>query len=55
MTTQLQDLEQLAAEGTARKLPQGPDRQDIIKKVGSFITQIASIQRSPASRKVEIK
>ena len=55
MTTQkLQDLEQLAAEllDTARKLPQGPDRQDALKKVGSFITKIASIQRAcfPQSR-----
>jgi len=58
MTTEkLQDLEQLAAEllETARKLPPGPDRQDVLKKVGSFIIQIASMQRSPASRKIEIK
>jgi hypothetical protein len=53
-TKRLQDLEELAAEllETARR---GPDRQDILKKVGSFVTQIASMQRSPASRKIAIK
>ena len=58
MTTKdLQDLEELAAEllAKARKLPPGPDRQDALKKVGSFVTQLASMQRSPAARKVEIK
>jgi hypothetical protein len=56
-TKQLQDLEQLAAEllEAARKLPPGPDRQDALKRVGSFVIQIASMQRSPASRKIEIK
>ena len=56
-TQQLQDLEQLAAEllETARKLPPGPDRQDALKRVGSFVIQIASMQRSPALRKIEIK
>jgi len=56
-TKRLQDLEELAAEllETARRLPPGPDRQDILKKVGSFVTQVASMQRSPASRKIAIK
>jgi hypothetical protein len=56
-TDQLQDLEQLAAEllETARKLPPGADRQDVLKKIGSFITQIGSLRRSPVSRKIEIK
>ncbi len=56
-TKQLQDLEQLAAEllETARKLPAGPDRQDVLKTIGSFVTQIAFMQRSPDSRKIEIE
>jgi hypothetical protein len=56
-TKQLQDLEQLAAEllETALKLPPGSDRQDALKTIGSFVTQIASMQRAPASRKIEIK
>ena len=55
--TKLQDLEELATEllEKGRKLPPGPDRQDALKKIGSFVTQIASMQRSPASRKIEIK
>lgn len=50
----LQDLEELAAEllEAARKLPPGRDRQDALKKIGSFA---ASLQRSPASRKIDIK
>jgi hypothetical protein len=57
ITKQLQDLEHLAAEllEPDRKLSPGPDRQDVLKKVGSFVTQIVSVQRSPASRKIEIK
>lgn len=58
MTIQkLQDLEELAAEllEAARKLPLGPDRQDALKKVGLFVTQIASLQRPPGSRKIDIK
>jgi len=57
ITNELQDLEELAAEllEKARKLPPGPDRQDALKKVGSFVTQLSSMQRSPASRKIEVK
>jgi len=53
----LQDLEELAADllEAARKLPPGPDRQDALKQVGSFVTQIACLQRSSASRKIDIK
>lgn len=53
----LQDLEELAADllEAARKLPPGPDRQDALKKVGSFVTQIAFLRRSSAARKIDIK
>ena len=56
-TKKLQDLEAMAAEllEQARKLPPGPDRQHALKTIGSFVTQIASMQRSPALRKIQIK
>jgi hypothetical protein len=53
----LRELEEMAAEllEQARELPPGPDRQQALKTIGSFVTQIASMKRSSVSRKIEIK
>jgi hypothetical protein len=44
--TKLQELEAMAAKLliTARKLPPGPERHNIIKEIGSFRAQIISLQ-----------
>jgi hypothetical protein len=44
--TKLQELEEMAAKllATARKLPPGPDRKDILLEIGRFRSQIVSLQ-----------
>ena len=43
---ELQDLERLLAKlfETARKLPAGPVRHDILKEIGKFIARIAALK-----------
>lgn len=42
----LQELEKMAAKllATARKIPPGPDRRDILEEIGRFRSQIVSLQ-----------
>jgi hypothetical protein len=44
--TKLQELEEMAAKllATARKLPPGPDRSNILREIGRFRVQIAALQ-----------
>jgi hypothetical protein len=45
-TARLQELEEMGAnlQATARKLPSGPDRHNILQEIGRFRTQIAALQ-----------
>jgi hypothetical protein len=45
-TETLQELEEMAAKllATARKLPPGPDRHNMLLEIGRFRTQIAALQ-----------
>jgi hypothetical protein len=45
-TARLQELEKMAAKllATARKLPPGPDRHNILQEIGRFRAQIAALQ-----------
>jgi hypothetical protein len=59
-TTKLQELEEMAAEllATARKLPPGPDRSNILQEIGRFRSQIISLQGvglRPARRGLRVK
>jgi hypothetical protein len=44
--TKLQELAKMAAKllETARKLPPGPDRHDILEEIGRFRSQITHLQ-----------
>jgi hypothetical protein len=44
--TKLQELEAMAAKllATARKLPPGPDRHNILQEIGRFRAQIVALQ-----------
>jgi hypothetical protein len=44
--TKLQELEEMASKllATARKLPPGPDRHEILNEIGRFRAQIATLQ-----------
>ena len=44
---ELQDLERLLAKlfETARKLPAGPVRHDILKEIGKFSARIAALKK----------
>ena len=44
--TKLKELEEMATKllATARKLPAGPDRHNILQEVGRFRAQIAALQ-----------
>jgi hypothetical protein len=44
--TKLQELEEMAAKllATARKLPPGPERSNILEEIGRFRSQIVSLQ-----------
>jgi hypothetical protein len=44
--TKLQELEEMATKllATARKLPPGPDRSNMLQEIGRFRSQIASLQ-----------
>ena len=46
--TKLQELAEMAAKllATARKLPPGPDRSNILQEIGRFRAQIAALQRA---------
>jgi hypothetical protein len=46
MKAKLQELEEWAAElqATARQLPSGPDRHDLLQEVGRFRAQVAAMQ-----------
>jgi hypothetical protein len=53
--TKLQELEDMAAKllATARKLPPGPDRNDILQEIGRFWSKIIALQEAaprPARR-----
>jgi hypothetical protein len=45
--TKLQELEDMAAKllATARKLPPGPDRNDILQEIGRFWSKIIACKR----------
>jgi hypothetical protein len=58
--TKLQELEQMAAKllATARELPPGPERSNIILEIGKFRSQIVSLQGigyRPAGRGLKAK
>ena len=59
--TRLRELEDMAAKqlATARKLPRGPDRNDILEEIGRFRLQIIALQeagsRRPARRGLKAK
>jgi hypothetical protein len=44
--TKLQELEEMATKllATARKLPPGPDRHNILQEIGRFRAQIIALQ-----------
>jgi hypothetical protein len=44
--SRLQELQEMAAQlfATARKLPPGPDRRNILQEIGGFRVQIAALQ-----------
>jgi hypothetical protein len=44
--TKLQELEEMAVKllATARKLPAGPDRRNMLAEIGRFRSQIISLQ-----------
>jgi hypothetical protein len=44
--TKLQELEEMAAKllATARKVPPGPDRHNILQEIGRFRSQLISLQ-----------
>ena len=46
--TKLQELEEMGAElqATARKLPSGPDRHNMLQEIGRFRAQVAALQRA---------
>jgi hypothetical protein len=46
MLTKMQDLEEIAAKllETARKLPPGQDRHNILQEIGRFRAQIVALQ-----------
>jgi hypothetical protein len=58
--TKLQDLEEMATKllATARKLPPGPDRHEILQEIGRFRAQLISLQDAglrPARREMKAK
>jgi hypothetical protein len=58
--TKLQELEEMAAKllATARKLPPGPDRRNILQEIGRFRSQIITLQGAdlrPARRGLKAK
>jgi hypothetical protein len=58
--TRLRELEEMAAKllATARKLPRGPDRNDILQEIGRFRLQIIALQEAgsrPARRGLKAK
>jgi len=57
--TKLQELEVMAAKllATARKLPPGPERHNILQEIGRFRAQIMSLQAAgrPARRWLKAK
>jgi hypothetical protein len=58
--TKLQELEGMAAKllETARKLPPGPDRSNILHEIGRFRSRIVSLQGvglRPARRGLKVK
>jgi hypothetical protein len=58
--TKLQVLEEMAAKllATARKLPPGQDRYDMLQEIGRFRVQIIALQRAglpPARRGLKVK
>jgi hypothetical protein len=58
--TKLQELEEMATKllATARKLPPGPDRHNILREIGRFRSQIVSLQgvgSRPAGRGLKAK
>jgi hypothetical protein len=46
--TKLQEMEEMATKllATARKLPPGPDRHNMLQEIGRFRAQIISLQGS---------
>jgi hypothetical protein len=44
--TRLQELEEMGAklQATARELPTGPDRHNMLQEIGSFRAQVAALQ-----------
>jgi hypothetical protein len=50
--TKLQELEVMAAklQATARKLPHGPDRRDLLQEIGRFRVQIIALQSAAGLR-----
>jgi hypothetical protein len=50
-TARLQELKEMATKllATARKLPQGPDRQNALQQIGKFRERIIALQH-PVSR-----
>ena len=46
MIAELQELEVMAAklQATARKLPHGPGRRDLLQEIGRFRVQIIALQ-----------
>jgi hypothetical protein len=57
--TELQELEEMAGKllATARKLPPGPDRHNILQEIGRFRAQIAALQEAglPVRRGLKAK
>src|SRR5258708_32268708 len=58
--TRLRELEEMAAKllATARKLPRGPDRNDILQEIGRFRVQIIALKAAgsrPARRGLKAK
>ena len=57
--TKLQELEVMATKllATARKLPAGPDRSNLLKEIGRFRSQIIALQGSglPARQGLKAK
>jgi hypothetical protein len=49
----LQELEEIAAklQATARNLPSGPDRHNILQEIGRFRAQIATLLQGPRRTK----
>jgi hypothetical protein len=53
--TEMQDLEEMAAKllETARKLPLGPVRHDILKEIGKFRVRITALKARENDRRQE--